>query len=181
MVIPSPLRSGDKNHYLFTFSPAGVESFYGLPEDKASKGVADDLMLHAQASQTRCHPGATIATLLPLLNTSVVTGLEQWDPDRSRLGIGWSGGKVAPVTDVRDGIGARTAFVSERSLFRRRPGPPPSTRLLDHYQLTPECTRAQCPAQIGGLARSGLARVFSATRRGEPVAAGTTHNSRRCR
>jgi cytochrome P450 len=38
------LRSGD-DHYLFTFSPAGVESFYGLPEDKASKGIADYLML----------------------------------------------------------------------------------------------------------------------------------------
>jgi cytochrome P450 len=36
--------SGD-DHYLFTFSPAGVESFYSLPEDKASKGVADYLML----------------------------------------------------------------------------------------------------------------------------------------
>ncbi|BBX44471.1 hypothetical protein GCM10009641_54510 [Mycobacterium cookii] len=33
------------DRYLFTFSPAGVESFYGLPEDKASKGVADYLML----------------------------------------------------------------------------------------------------------------------------------------
>jgi cytochrome P450 len=38
------VRSGAE-HYLFTFSPAGVESFYGLPEDKASKGVADYLML----------------------------------------------------------------------------------------------------------------------------------------
>ncbi len=33
------------DRYLFTFSPTGVESFYGLPEDKASKGVADYLML----------------------------------------------------------------------------------------------------------------------------------------
>lgn len=33
------------DRYLFTFSPAGVESFYALPEDKASKGVADFLML----------------------------------------------------------------------------------------------------------------------------------------
>ncbi len=32
-------------HYLFTFSPTGVESFYGLPEEAASKGVADYLML----------------------------------------------------------------------------------------------------------------------------------------
>lgn len=38
------VRSGD-DQYLFTFSPAGVESFYGLPEEKASKGVADYLML----------------------------------------------------------------------------------------------------------------------------------------
>ena len=30
---------------MFTFSPAGVASFYALPEDKASKGVADYLML----------------------------------------------------------------------------------------------------------------------------------------
>jgi cytochrome P450 len=33
------------DHYLFTFSPAGVASFYALPEEKASKGVADYLML----------------------------------------------------------------------------------------------------------------------------------------
>ena len=36
--------SGDE-HYLFTFSPTGVESFYALPEETASKGVADYLML----------------------------------------------------------------------------------------------------------------------------------------
>ena len=38
------VHSGD-DHYLFTFSPTGVESFYALPEEKASKGVADYLML----------------------------------------------------------------------------------------------------------------------------------------
>ena len=30
------VHSGN-DRYLFTFSPAGVESFYGLPEEKASK------------------------------------------------------------------------------------------------------------------------------------------------
>lgn len=34
---------GDR--YLFLFSPTGVESFYALPEEVASKGVADYLML----------------------------------------------------------------------------------------------------------------------------------------
>jgi hypothetical protein len=33
------------NDYLFTFSPTGVESFYALPEDAASTGLADYLML----------------------------------------------------------------------------------------------------------------------------------------
>ena len=41
---PSWCDSGG-SHYLFTFSPTGVESFYALPEDAASKGVADYLML----------------------------------------------------------------------------------------------------------------------------------------
>jgi cytochrome P450 len=36
--------SGD-DRYLFTFSPVGVRAFYGLPEERASKGVADWRML----------------------------------------------------------------------------------------------------------------------------------------
>src|ERR1700690_1617462 len=36
--------SGD-DRYLFTFSPVGVTSFYALPEDQASKGMADWRML----------------------------------------------------------------------------------------------------------------------------------------
>ncbi|CAN5411397.1 hypothetical protein BH09ACT7_BH09ACT7_05400 [soil metagenome] len=38
------VASGGDN-YLFTFSPTGIESFYALPEDQASMGVADYLML----------------------------------------------------------------------------------------------------------------------------------------
>ena len=34
-----------RDTYLFVFSPTGVESFYALPEEAASKGVADYLML----------------------------------------------------------------------------------------------------------------------------------------
>ena len=34
-----------RDHYLFTFSATGVESFYALTEEKASKAVADYLML----------------------------------------------------------------------------------------------------------------------------------------
>src|SRR5438270_213312 len=38
-------RIDDLMKRLFTFSATGIESFYSLPEDKASKGVADYLML----------------------------------------------------------------------------------------------------------------------------------------
>ncbi len=38
------VESGD-DRYLFTFSAVGVKSFYALPEDRASKGVADWRML----------------------------------------------------------------------------------------------------------------------------------------
>ena len=38
------VRTG-RDQYLFTFSPTGVESFYALPEEVASKGLADYLML----------------------------------------------------------------------------------------------------------------------------------------
>ena len=34
-----------RDRYLFTFSPRGVESFYALPEERASKGLADFRML----------------------------------------------------------------------------------------------------------------------------------------
>ena len=33
------------DRYLFTFAPAGVTSFYALPEEHASKGMADWRML----------------------------------------------------------------------------------------------------------------------------------------
>lgn len=43
-VVEDPAEGG-RDRYLFTFSPAGVESFYALKEEEASKGVADYLML----------------------------------------------------------------------------------------------------------------------------------------
>jgi cytochrome P450 len=39
------LVESGRDRYLFTFSPTGVESFYALPEEVASKGIADYLML----------------------------------------------------------------------------------------------------------------------------------------
>ncbi|MGO8939721.1 MAG: cytochrome P450 [Mycobacterium sp.] len=51
------------DHYLFTFSRTGVESFYALTEETASKGVADYLMLRRKL------PGEIFAGRRTLPNT----------------------------------------------------------------------------------------------------------------
>jgi cytochrome P450 len=43
-------------------------------------------------------PGWTIATLLPLLNTSAAPGLAQWDPDR------WTGHRLAEQSALRSPV-----------------------------------------------------------------------------
>ena len=58
----------------------------------------------------RVPAGWTIATLLPLLNTSVAPGLERWDPDR------WHRHRLADqdalaVADAGDGVRPRAALL----------------------------------------------------------------------
>ena len=72
-----------RDRYLFTFSPTGVESFYALPEEKASKGVADYLMLRRKLPDEifdgrRTLPGSLfrkgdVATYLTNLEASLAT------------------------------------------------------------------------------------------------------------
>ncbi len=72
-----------RDRYLFTFSPTGVESFYALPEEKASKGVADYLMLRRKLPEElfegrRTLPGSLfrkgdVATYLDNLQTALAT------------------------------------------------------------------------------------------------------------
>ena len=57
------VRSGDER-YLFTFSPTGVESFYALPEQQASKGVADFLMLRRKLPEEIFDGRRTLPTSL---------------------------------------------------------------------------------------------------------------------
>lgn len=72
-----------RDRYLFTFSPTGVESFYALPEEKASKGVADYLMLRRKLPEEifegrRTLPGSLfrkgdVATYLDNLRAALAT------------------------------------------------------------------------------------------------------------
>ncbi|GAB2758200.1 hypothetical protein GCM10027020_08260 [Nocardioides salsibiostraticola] len=80
------LDSG-RDRYLFTFSPTGVESFYALPEEAASKGVADYQMLRRKLPDAifegrRTMPGGLfrrgdVATYLRNLDEALVTTVEE--------------------------------------------------------------------------------------------------------
>jgi cytochrome P450 len=98
--------------------------------------------------------GWTIATLLPLLNTSVAPGLRQWDPDR------WHRHRLADQRDLASPM-LVTAFGHGRHSCPAQPFSLAAmtssmTRLLGRYDMTPgwrEYPRP-VPAQIGGVARA---------------------------
>ncbi|MDO9458357.1 hypothetical protein [Nocardioides sp.] len=99
-------------------------------------------------------PGWTIATLLPLLNTSAAPGLQDWDPDR------WDRNRLRPV----DGLASPqlvTAFGHGRHTCPAQPFSLAAmstamTRLVAAYDLEPRWTTYPAPvaAQIGGVARA---------------------------
>ena len=160
------VNSGD-DRYLFTFSPAGVRSFYGLGEAQASKGLADWRMLRRKlpdevfaGRRTLPHElfgrddVATIATLLPLTNTTAAPGLDRWDPDR------WTRRRLTAAADLPTAE-LVTAFGHGRHTCPAQPFSLSAmtatlTRLTSTYELTPAWTDHPhpVPAQIGGVARA---------------------------
>ena len=98
-------------------------------------------------------PGATIATLLPLTNTTAAPGLGRWDPDRWRgRRLGPHDGLPAPELVTAFGHGSHTCPAQPFSLavITRT-----VARLATTYALTPGFTGASpLPAQVGGVARA---------------------------
>jgi cytochrome P450 len=98
--------------------------------------------------------GWTIATLLPLLNTSVAPGLQQWDPDRwHRHRLADQRELASPMLVTAFGHGRHSCPAQPFSLAAMTSA---MTRLLGRYDMTPgwgEYPRP-VPAQIGGVARS---------------------------
>jgi cytochrome P450 len=99
-------------------------------------------------------PGWNIATLLPLLNTSVAPGMEQWDPDR------WTGHRLnerdalpSPMLVTAFGHGRHSCPAQPFSLAAMTAA---TTQLLREYRMTPRWTShpLPVPAQIGGVARA---------------------------
>ncbi len=99
-------------------------------------------------------PGWTIATLLPLLNTSAAPGLERWDPDRwTRHRLTDEKSLPSPMLVTAFGHGRHSCPAQPFSLSAMTAT---MTRLLGNYQMTPEWTThpRPVPAQIGGVARA---------------------------
>ncbi len=98
--------------------------------------------------------GWTIATLLPLLNTSVAPGLEHWDPDRwTRHRLTDQQGLPSPMLVTAFGHGRHSCPAQPFSLAAMTAA---MTHLFGRYRMTP-CWTAHprpVPAQIGGVARA---------------------------
>jgi cytochrome P450 len=99
-------------------------------------------------------PGWNLATLLPLLNTSVAPGLTQWDPDRwTRHRLTEQDALPSPVLVTAFGHGRHSCPAQPFSLAAMTAA---MTHLLREYQMTPGWTThpQPVPAQIGGVARA---------------------------
>jgi cytochrome P450 len=102
----------------------------------------------------RVPPGWNLATLLPLLNTSVAPGLERWDPDRwTRHRLIEQDALPSPVLVTAFGHGRHSCPAQPFSLAAMTAA---MTHLLGEYRMTPAWTThpQPVPAQIGGVARA---------------------------
>lgn len=101
----------------------------------------------------RVEPGATLATLLPLTNTTAAPGLDRWDPDRWRgRRLGPHEGLAAPELVTTFGHGPHTCPAQPFSLsaLTRTARRMATTFALDPVGAPP----VPLPAQIGGVARA---------------------------
>ena len=110
-------------------------------------------------------PGVTIATLLPLLNTSAGPGLERWDPER------WDRYRLADVAPLASpqlvtafGHGRHTCPAQPFSLAAMSTA---VLRLFERFELRADWTEhpSPVPAQIGGVARAAGAVPMTYRRR----------------
>ena len=102
----------------------------------------------------RVPAGWTIATLLPLLNTSSAPGLQHWDPDRwRRHRLADPSALASPMLVTAFGHGRHSCPAQPFSLAAMTAA---MTHLLGQYELTPQWTShpRPVPAQIGGVARA---------------------------
>jgi cytochrome P450 len=143
-----------------------LESIRMAQRSIMSRAVLAPVDLDTGDVSYRVPAGWTIATLLPLLNTSAAPGLELWDPDR------WHRHRLADATALPSPM-LVTAFGHGRHSCPAQPFSLSAmtaamTHLLGRYAMTPQWTGhpRPVPAQIGGVARAadGCAIRYCAAR-----------------
>jgi cytochrome P450 len=144
------IRLGDK---AFAQSCA-LESTRIAQRSIMSRSVLAPVALDTGAITYRVPPGWTIATLLPLLNTSAAPGLEHWDPDRwTRHHLTERDALPSPMLVTAFGHGKHSCPAQPFSLAAMTTA---MTHLLGEYRMTPRWASHPEPvaAQIGGVARA---------------------------
>lgn len=119
-----------------------------------SRSVLSPVSLDTGAVTYRVPPGWTIATLLPLVNTSAAPGLARWDPNRwTRHQLTDKDALESPMLVTAFGHGKHSCPAQPFSLSAMTAA---MTRLLREYRMTPQWTSHPQPvaAQIGGVARA---------------------------
>jgi cytochrome P450 len=130
-----------------------------------SRAVLEPVAFDTGAGVVDVPAGWTIATLLPLLNTSAAPGLGDWDPDRwHRHRLADTNGLASTMLVTAFGHGRHSCPAQPFSLAAMTMA---TTRLLGRFDLSPAWDRypRPVPAQIGGVARSAdVCRVGYRTR-----------------
>ena len=119
-----------------------------------SRAVLSPVCLDTGDVNYQVPPGWTIATLLPLLNTSAAPGLERWDPDRwTRHRLTDEKALSSPMLVTAFGHGRHSCPAQPFSLSAMTSA---MTHLFGRYRMTPGWTThpRPVPAQIGGVARA---------------------------
>jgi len=116
--------------------------------------VVEPVVLDVGPTRHEVEPGVTIATLLPLTNTSAAPGLDRWDPER------WKGRRLADPSQLGT-VELVTAFGHGRhrcpaQSFSLSAMTMAMTRLLGQFSLRPTWLQRPRPiaAQIGGVGRA---------------------------
>ena len=119
-----------------------------------SRAVLEPVDLDTGDRVYRVPAGWTIATLLPLLNTSAAPGLQTWDPERwQRHRLSDTAALPSPMLVTAFGHGKHSCPAQPFSLAAMTTA---MTHLCSRYAMTPGWSAypRPVPAQIGGVARS---------------------------
>jgi len=145
-----PVRAGDRAWA----EKCALESTRLAQRSIMARYVTAPVLLDAGDAVYEVGAGATVATLLPLTNTSAAPGLEAWDPgrwNRRRLADPSALAAVELVTAF--GHGRHTCPAQPFSLSAMTTA---ATRLFAAFDLDPGWVDHPYPvrAQIGGVARA---------------------------